>query len=338
MFRAVKILLLSVFLILPLLLLQGCGCGFDCNSDSDDNPATLNLGFSDAPLDDVSEVWLEVDRITFSRTGSDDVVVETFTISELGLTDAESFQLDLMSYQGINQLVVITGLELAVGTYSEIVLDVLDGDVNLSHVLENDGAQRELNVDSSQLVLPGMTVSSTDEGYTVEFSLGQSLVFNSSDDSYELTTNGIRVEQTETTAVLKGTIDPDLFDLVAPCDTKVDPEAGNRVYLYEGTNLAVVSLADVYTAASSITPPDAAIAPYTVMAPVENSLNGDWEYTFGYLPAGDYTLVFSCDAVDDDPIEYDGFRIPLPDDQLYEISLDEAESSRCDLATSASCS
>ena len=58
---------------------------------------------------------------------------------------------------------------------------------------------------------------------------------------------------------------------------------------------------------------------------------------FGYLPAGAYTLAFSCDAAEDDPVDFDDISVPLPDDQTYEIELEAGESAICDLAASASC-
>ncbi len=338
MARSISFLLLSVFIMLPLLILQGCGCGFDCNDDDDNDPGAVTLGFSDAPIDDVSEVVLTVDKITFRRANADDVVVDNFTIPALGLADAESFQIDLLSYLGVNQLLVIEGLALDAGQYSSLVVTLLDGDVNQSYVEETTGNRKPLNATASELVLSGIKVSSGEQAFTIEFGLGQSLLYSGGSGSYTLTTEGVRVVDNDSSATLSGSIDSALFDQVAPCDSKVDPEASNRLYLYQGINLGVDKLADVFTSASSTTPVDGAVAPFAVMVPIENSLTGSWEYAFGYLPAGDYTLAFSCDAVDDDPIDYDGLSVPLPVDQHYEINLGEGDSVVCNLASGASCS
>jgi hypothetical protein len=72
-----------------------------------------------------------------------------------------------------------------------------------------------------------------------------------------------------------------------------------------------------------------------VAALLETQLTGGWDYAFGYLPAGDYTLVFACDSAADDPDEYDELTLPLPDDQRYEITLDAGETLRCDLSDPA---
>jgi hypothetical protein len=64
---------------------------------------------------------------------------------------------------------------------------------------------------------------------------------------------------------------------------------------------------------------------------------GTWQYALGFLPAGDYTLAFSCDAADDDPVDYDSITVPLPDNQAYELSLDEGGQEVCDLGLEGSC-
>ena len=332
--------LLSVISILLFLTstLQGCdSCGFDCNDDDEATTGTLSLGFSDAPLDDASEVALTVDTITLRGSGVDDVVVDTFTIADLGLTDAESFSIDLLSYRGLNQLVIISDLELDIGTYSALDLDILDGDVNNSYVMDS-GGQKVLSASGSSLSLPGLIISTGSQSYTVEFSLGQSLLYNSTADSYELTTQGIRVEDNAEVATLTGTVDAALFDLEEPCLSKTDPLTGNRVYLFAGTGLDSALLADVHTSASNTEVPAAAIAPFETSTILENKTFGRWEFAFGFVPAGGYTLVFSCEAQDDDPVDYDGFGLPSPAGQLYEMTLSAGITSNCDMAPDATCS
>ena len=336
MFNAVKTFSLCV-LVLPLLLsLQGCGCGFDCNGNSNNDPGTITLAFSDAPIDEVEEVLLVVDTITFRRSAGDDVIVESFTIPDLNLVDAETFDIDLLDYPGVSQLDVITDLELENGSYSSIVLDIIDGNINQSYVRDNDGV-KELNASSSQLVLPGISVSGGVQGFTIEFSLAQSLQYLSASESYVLTNEGIRVEDSDSGSI-SGRVETELFDLDSPCDTKADPLAGNRIYLYSGINLGSNNLADVFTSSSSETIPDDAIAPFAVADVIEVQGSPTANYIFGFIPEGQYTLVFSCEAEDDDPVDYNGFGVPSPADQLYEIDQADGEVTLCDLAVDASCS
>jgi hypothetical protein len=126
-------------------------------------------------------------------------------------------------------------------------------------------------------------------------------------------------------------VDNALFDEVSPCDEKDDPELGNRIYLYLGIGLSDSQFADVFTTNSGTTVPDDAQAPFTVAALLKNTLIGSWEYAFGFLPAGDYTMAFACDTADDDSVDFDDLVIPLPADQIYEVTLSEGEQGVCDL-------
>ena len=329
--------LMAALSLLWLLSVSGCGCGFDCNNGNNpgSGPALLTLGLSDALPEQLKQVVIEVDRITFRRSGGNDVVVEEFVID--GAAAQDSFQVDLLQYQGRNQLIVIEDLELAVASYSEVLITLLVDDINLSYVQEADDSIKLLTTASSGLSVPGMSLASGSSQYTVEFSLAQSLQYRSGSDSYLLASDGIRTEDNAVAASLSGRVDSSLFDSVEPCDSKPDPEAGNRIYLYQGTGLSAQRAADVFTDASTEPAPEDARAPFTVAALARDSLTGSWRYAVGFLPPDDYTMAFACDTETDDAVEFDDLTIPLPSEQLYEISLDDSENAVCDLGPSADC-
>jgi hypothetical protein len=337
---SLQLLLPALLLVLALFSLHGCGCGFDCNSNGSNNsgnPALLTLGLSDSLPEDLKKVVIQINSITFRRSGADDVVINTFTVPEQGLTDAPSFQIDLLNYHGVKQLTVIEALELASGNYSEVSIAINTDSINNSYVQQDDDSLKAIKVSGGVLTLPGMKLSSGDQVFTIEFSLAQALQFQAGDDNYLLTTNGMRIEDNLTGATLSGQVESSLFNTVSPCSAKTTPTSGNRIYLYEGSNLARATLADVFTSASATTPPAAAHAPFAVASLTESSQTGNWEYAFGYVPAGDYTLAFSCNTADDESVQYNGLQIPLPDNQVYNITLSEADKSVCNLTTAANC-
>ena len=338
--KTVKVVSVLLLLSSIAVSIAGCGCGFDCNSGNDNNPGPtlLSLGFSDSLPEELKQVVIEVDSITFRRSNAEAVVVDSFTIEALDLVEADTFQIDLLQYRGRNQLTVIEDLELDAGTYSEILVTVLDGDINFSYVQEADDTLKEITVPAGGLTLEGIELAGDEQLYTVEFGLAQSLQYQATDDNYLMATDGIRLEDNALAASLSGRVDSDLFDTVSPCDAKDDPELGNRIYLYEGSGLTDTQLADVFTSGSSAQIPDNALAPFAVASLVKNTLTGSWEYAFGFLPAGDYTMAFACDTADDDAVEFDDLVIPLPEDQVYEVTLEEAQQSVCDLADGANCS
>jgi hypothetical protein len=316
--------------------LSGCGCGFDCNSDGGGTTPTgsLTLGLSDAPLDDASEVVLVLDQVVLRGSGINDVTIDRFTVDD---AEADTVSIDLLQYPGLSQLAIIEDLELVAGTYTAVELVILDGDLNFSYVIDSEG-QKPLNADSSTLLLPGLSIEAgVDQSYTIEFELGLSLSDINDAESYRLSNAGIRVVDNSTSASVSGSISTDLFSEGEVCAAKPDPLAGNRVYLYSGHGLLATELADAHTADSAITVPAAAIAPLAMVKPLANDAFARWDYIIAYLPAGDYTLAFSCAAEDDHPVDYDGFAVPAPEAQLYEITLTAGNNTSCDLAGGADC-
>jgi hypothetical protein len=192
-------------------------------------------------------------------------------------------------------------------------------------------------VQDGVLTLPGMRLSSGTEEFVVEFGLAQALQYQSTSQTYLLSNTGVRVENVETAASLSGQVDTALFDNVEPCRDKSVPESGNRVYLYSGAGLSVANLADVFTSASAPAAPANKIAPFAVASFTEDDETDNWKYVFGYLPAGEYTLAFACDTATDDPVNFNNLLIPLPSEQVHEITLSEAERAICDLEENRRC-
>lgn len=333
-----KVAAMSFLTAAAVLPLSGCGCGFSCNGDDGGNPTRLTLGFSDALPEDLKQVVIKVDSIIFRRLGAEDRVIDTFTIEEQGLVEVDTFQVDLLDYRGVNQLIVIKDLEIDSGSYSEVLIRILGNDVNDSYVQEADDRLKRITVSGGELKLPGLRLSTGSQAFTVEFGLAQALQYQPVANQYRLATNGIRIENNRTGATLSGQVDSSLFNSVSPCDQKDDPQKGNRLYLYTGkADLQKQRLADVFTSASSTVPPADALAPFAVASLENNSLTGNWEYSFGYLPAGDYTLAFACDTENDNAVEYNGLIIPLPVGQVYEFTLLEAERAQCNVTEEATC-
>ncbi len=324
---------LKYLVALPLLsllpFLHGCDtCGFNCSDDNDDNePASLTLSFSDAPLEDLKKVVIEVERIEFRRSEGEDLVVETFDLSTSA--GAENFQVDLLLFSGRDRFEVLTGLTVEADFYNEIFIAInTDDNANTSYVLDDQDTQRMLRVNEGTdgLTLEGRQIDADNENITVEFGLARALKFNSNDDTYTLDEEGIVLIDNTLASSLGGFVDEELFDTVDGCST-VDGDAtvGNRVYLYEGTDLDQEALADVFTANAS----DSAgrIAPFAASTLRDGSLG--WQFTFGFLPSGDYTIAFSCDAEEDDARTIDDITVPLPEDQIFEITVGTQENIIC---------
>jgi Domain of unknown function (DUF4382) len=329
-----KLIIALCFLTPSLLSLTGCGgCGFDCdNEDGNTDPATMSLGISGSTSNDIKEAVITVDKITFVRSNAANVVVDTFTSDDLDITDEETFQIDLTEYLGKKQVIVIKDPEFKVATYDNIVLTLKDNDMQFSWVLDVEDKQFKLNVsDDHTLTVDGIKTTSKNRTFTIKLSLAQSLFYDSDKEEYFLTDKGSRVMDNSMAAVIQGKVDDDLFDTNDECaETKND----NRLYLYKGINLNTNNLKDVYT--DSTAPADA-IHPFDAILPSASTQNDDWDYAFAYLPAGDYTMVFTCDAELDDPVEYENLRIPFPISQVYKFTLEEGDDPGCFIDENANC-
>ena len=330
----------KILVLLFLLLSLGGCCGFDCNNDDNNkDPALLTLGFSDSIPEDLKEVWIEVDSITFRRTGAEDVVVDTFTIPEQNITNAETISVDLLKYPGFAQLEVITDFQISAATYSAVVIKIIANGVSSSYVLEAGDTAKAITIGngSGNLSLDGMRLSSGKQAFTVEFSLAQALQLQP-DGRYLLATDGIRIANNTTDARLSGSIEKSLFNTATICAEKSDPEIGNRVYLYEGNSFSTNDLlADVFTSDSNPVPPPIAVVPFAVASLSKVASTGNWVYAFGYVPAGDYTMAFSCNTATDDAVNWNDLKIPLPVSQVYKLTLSEGENAVCNIAEGASC-
>jgi Domain of unknown function (DUF4382) len=316
----------------------GDGGGVSAPGSSAAAPGSVSIGVSDAPVEGLSEVVITIDGMELRRkdsgdcdddSGTDDCFyIDHFT--EDG-EDTDTIQVDLLALQGFDNQIIIEGLELEAGEYDQLRLSIIDEDTNFSWVKEiaNGDVLKELKVPSDELKLGGFTVDSGGEQvFVIEFDLRKSMTYNPGPDRYILKPRGVRVVEVEAAASISGNVNSILFsgNSTSPCTNKVDVNDGNVVYLYRGYNLATDDLADNFDSSVDVDAPATAIAPYT-----SQTVEADGSYVVAYLPAGEYTLAFSCEAENDDPELLDGIIIPSPDTQIVELRLGEGESKKCDL-------
>ena len=330
-----KLLLACAVLATPLFSLTGCGCGFDCSSDDDDDgPGLLTLSLSDSLPEELEEVFITIDSITLNRSGSEDVTINTFTVNA---QEVDTVQVDLLDYPGARRLQIVDSLAVETGSISSVELSIIADDVNSAYVLERD-SDEQLPLDvASSFTIPGFRLNSGEQEFVIEFSLARALNQSSSGD-YRLSTEGVDTVNVNTASILSGTIDSALFDSEAPCSEKESPTEGNRLYLYEGSDLGDAVLADVFNSGNSNDLPDGAVAPIAVASINFDDFGNDgWRYSFGHLPAGEYTMAFACDTSSDDSVSYDELTIPFPENQVYPLTLTEGQDSTCNITQEPDC-
>jgi hypothetical protein len=220
----------------------------------------------------------------------------------------------------------VDSMELEVGHYQNVRLSIIDEDIDYSYVDETGGGRKPIKVPSNELKLGGFEVTSDGPHvFIFEFALTKAMTYNPGPDRYIVKPRGIRIVEVEEAALIAGVVDPVLFDAEEPCSLKDDAALGNVMYLYQGHDLDLDRLGDMFDPDVDLVAAMNLIEPYA-----SENVAADGAYVIAYLPADQYTLAFSCDAEDDDSEADEGIVIPTPMDQWVEISLLPGEAKQCD--------
>lgn len=269
--------------------LTGCGG----SSGSSDNtapapaaPSTFTLAVSDAPVDSAVSVNVYFDEVEL--VGGEGGPVRFSVTDENG----DPRVIDLLQLQGEASETIVAQTEIPPGSYTQIRLSVTD-----DSYIEMEGGTLPLRVPSGELKLDGFDVSEgVDAAYTVEFDLRKSLVDPVGQDLIMLKPRGVRLVSNDAVGTLQGTVSETLI-LAPECAVKNDPSQGNAVYLYEGANLDNALLGDDADAFEG----DTEIRPFAVVPVTQDETDQSYSFTAGFLPAGDYTVSFTCLAEFDEP-------------------------------------
>jgi hypothetical protein len=313
-----------LFVIGALLTMMAMACGGGGGSGA---TAPVSFGISDAPIEGLESVVITIDRITLNRPGHDDVVLDRFTNEDLDIYDEDTITIDLLDYRGEDNLLIVGPVELDVDDFQNLRLEIIDEDINLTYVVEEfDGMKRPLKVPSNELKLGRFEVEdSGEQTFILEFGLRKAMTYNPGPDRYILKPRGVRVIEVARGTSIEGMVDADLFDGAPPCDGKTDPFVGNVMYLYQGTGLDPADFADDFNPEIDSEAAASYLEPFATETVATNG-----SYLFSYLPAGNYTLAFSCDAAEDDPEFDDDIIIPSPEGELVEVFMSPGERWACD--------
>ena len=266
-------------------LLAACGGGSDGDKSQ---TGRLKLSITDAPMDDVQEVWVKFSAVEFKPEGGAPVLS--------ALTPAQS--LELLGLRDGRSAVLVNNLILPAGRYEWIRL-VVDNVPNVhdSYVMAN-GAECELIVpsgaESGLKMNRGFTLPADGSvALTVDFDLRKSLHAPPGQKSMmEMCTQGyllrptLRLVQDSEVGAIAGTVDPLLFTNVAGC--------APMVYVFsDGPNPVGTTVPDDQDN----------IEPNPVVMAEPDSTSGAYKATF--LTKGNYTVAYTCNGDKDLPTSDD---------------------------------
>jgi hypothetical protein len=254
-------------------MLIACGGGSSGGGGGGGSTGTLNLRLSDAPVDNLASVFITFSGVALHTAGGTKEIVFD-----------KPKTLDLLALQSGRTATLLDGQVLAAGNYQWIRLDLSEEAGDL-YVVDDTGAEHPLTVSSGaqtglKLVRGFTVLANGTTDFTIDFDLRKSVKLPTGGD-YKLRPTLKLIDNAEVGAIA-GTVDATTRLQVDCADSQTYAGA---VFVFEGAD-AVVNDADGTT------------APY-VTVPVEDiDTDGIFTYKAAFLPAGAYTVAYSC-QVDD---------------------------------------
>ena len=249
-------------------------CGGDGSSGSARETGSVSVGLTDAPVDSAQQVNIEVTALVLQPSDG----------------DRRRFELEfpapinLLEFQGGAFESLISDEEVPAGRYNWMRIE-LGNDNTVVIDNESGSGTYPLSTPSARGVqTSGFTVPAGGEvSFTIDFDVRKSLVDPVGQDGYRLKPV-LRLVDNSEVGRIEGTVAGEL--ITQECGDTLTPEFAGNVYVHEG---AGAEPDDIGSANEPL-----------VAVPVEE--NGTYTYTAAFIPAGDYTVSYTCG---DDLIEND---------------------------------
>lgn len=266
-------------LLATLLGLASCGGGGGGGGST--ATGTLSLSITDAAVDSADAVVVSFTGVTLQPADGDRITI----------TYASPRSIDLLALNGGETELLLNNEPVDAGAYSWIRLEVDDSfpntyiDVGLGPepLTIPSGSQSGLKLNR------GFTVAGDGSAaFTIDFDLRKSVTEAAGD--YKLRPT-LRIMDNSHVGAISGSI-VTLNLAAADCtDNPADPNLYGAVYAFSGGGVTPDD--------EGGTAPDPVTTALVSNAKVDGS--GDPVYTLAFLPEGDYTVAFTCDAELDDP-------------------------------------
>ena len=245
----------------------------------------LQIRLTDAPIDDATAVNV---RFTGVELLTEAGTAETYDFDEVRT-------INLLDLQGGRTVTLVSDDDVPGGTYNGIRL-LIDAPSSGSEstITFSDGSEFPLVLSSaaggSRSVSGSFTVEEDERlALTIDFDLRRSILEPTGTATAYRLAPRLRLVNDADIGTLTGRVasayitDPD-------CDNGDDNSTGNTVYVFSGRNATVSDMDNAV---------DDAI---TFGAVTLDDSSGEYGYTVGFLPAGNYTVALTCQGRLDDPV------------------------------------
>ncbi len=255
----------SLAVISAVTALTACGGGGGGSSAQ----GSLDVALTDGPVDFASKVMVHVTGVTVKPKGGD---AATFPLHK---------KISLLDLQAGASSELLNDVSVQAGDYEWMRLEI---DAKNSFVTLADGSEHEFAIaGASGLTMSGgFTVPEGGEGsFTIDFDLRKSML-GLSPAGY-IVAPVLRLVDNRTVGKVAGSVAESLITDV-DCTADANTGKGNAVYVYAGAR---------------VNPTDIGLKTLEPLSSANVSLGAD--YTAAWLPAGKYTVAFTCNAREDNP-------------------------------------
>jgi len=240
--------------------------------------SSFSLRLTDAPVDNLARVIVSFTAVRVKRDSGE----------WIQYTLPAPKPVDLLALHGTNTVDLLRNMPIEPGDYDQIRF--LADDAPMANKVEllgggelplviNKPATRGLKFDQDFTIPTDRQLN-----FTVDFDLRKAVKHNKNTGVYKLKSKG-RVVIDSDVGVIRGTVVPAL--LLHPSCSDLDADTHNALYVFAGHNVTPDDIGE---------DADDGVDPITTTPIKWNSAQGAYVFEAAFLPAGDYTIAFTCNA------------------------------------------
>jgi hypothetical protein len=252
----------------------------------------FSLAVSDSPMTDVSHVGMVMGEL---------VITDADGVEHRRDLQGQGTPFNLLDYQGMDKHLVVDNIDLPAGLYHDAHITVEQGDGNQGSFIDNGQGRHGLQVTDGQLPVADFEIVADQSlDMTLEIDLYRGL--SQTDGQFMLNHEAMWSIDNSQMGHLLGEVDP---QWIADCETTyagLAPDGSqfsHLAYLYPESVTDITQMADMGS-----TPADGLIAPMAVGHMMQDA-DGNWYFSMGYLPEGNYRVGYTCLSHLDDPVNDD---------------------------------
>jgi hypothetical protein len=256
--------------------------------------STLRLDITDAPLATATRVWLQFTGVEIKQSGGP---AQSFMFST-----PRGF--DLLTLQNGNAATLLGDTTVPAGEYEWVRL-LLDPAAGSSYVVDPTG-QHALRIPSGAenglRLVRGFTMPAGGRAdFTIDFVLQKSIIAPPGQSPNYLMKPVLRMTNNITVGTIAGTFSTQTLSAIPACTGKAP-----LVYLYQGGSIVPD---DIYNPVDGSADTSPTVDP---LVTANASLNASslYAYRIAFVPAGTYTVAFTCD--NDDPLVDENLAPAVP--------------------------